>query len=112
MACCVHQQHGGLLPMFYIEKRYIQKLVSAGLTLAVCVPLTAQDRDRDRYDHDRDRITRIEPGTTIPVRTNETIDVDRRNNQVYTSIVDRDVRGDDGRLAIPRGSTVELIVRV
>src|SRR5947199_4133892 len=48
----------------------------------------------------------------IAVRTNESIDVERRDNRVYTGIVDQDVRGDNGRLAIPRGSNAELIVRV
>jgi len=70
-----------------------------------------RDRDRDR-DGDRDRITRLEPGTVIPVRTNEFIDVERRDNRVYTGIVDQDVRGSNGALAIPRGSSAELIVRV
>ena len=31
---------------------------------------------------------------------------------VYTGTVDQDVRGSNGRLAIPRGSQVELIIRV
>jgi hypothetical protein len=57
-------------------------------------------------------MTRIEPGTTIAVRTNETINIDRKDDRVYTGIVDQDVRGENGRLAIPRGSAVELIVRV
>jgi hypothetical protein len=71
------------------------------------------DRDRDRDgDRDRDRVTRLEPGTVIPVRTNETVDVERRDNRVYSGMVDQDVRGTNGALAIPRGSTVELIVRV
>jgi hypothetical protein len=76
------------------------------------------DRDRDRDSHrdrdrdqDRDRSTRIEPGTTLAVRTNQSIESDRRDYQVYTGVVDEDVRGDNGRLAIPRGSTVELMVR-
>jgi hypothetical protein len=69
------------------------------------------DRDRDS-DRDRDRATRIEPGTVLAVRTNQSIDSDKRDYQVYTGIVNEDVRGDNGRLAIPRGSTVELIVRV
>jgi hypothetical protein len=77
--------------------------------------IQAQNRDRD-FDRDRryegDRITRIQPGTNVTVRTDATIDVERRDNRVYTGIVDQDVRGDDGRLAIPRGSSVELIVRV
>jgi hypothetical protein len=49
---------------------------------------------------------------TIPVRVNDAIDVERRDNRVYTGTVDRDIRGDNGRLAIPRGSQVEMIVRV
>jgi hypothetical protein len=61
---------------------------------------------------DRDRFTRITPGTVISVRPNESIDVDRKDNRVYNGVVDQDVRGDNGRLAIPRGSRVELIVRV
>jgi hypothetical protein len=68
-------------------------------------------RDQDR-DQDRDRSTRIETGTNLAVRTNQSIESNRRDNQVYTGTVDEDVRGDNGRLAIPRGSTVELIVRV
>jgi hypothetical protein len=73
-----------------------------------------QDRDRSR-DRDRNRdsetFTVLERGTVIPVRTNEAIDVEKSDNRVYTGVVDRDVRGDDERLAIPRGSEVELIVR-
>jgi hypothetical protein len=57
-------------------------------------------------------VRRLEPGTTISVRTNDTIDVDRQDNRVYTGIVDQDVRGNEGRIVIPRGSPVELFVRV
>jgi len=83
------------------------------LTLGVMsVPAAAQyqDRDRDR-DRDYDRVTRIVPGTLLAVRMNETIDVERRDNRIYYGIVDQDVRGENGRLAIPRGSNVEMIVR-
>ncbi|MBV8733008.1 MAG: hypothetical protein JO336_24635 [Acidobacteriia bacterium] len=76
---------------------------------------SAQDRDRDRdryWDNDRGIYTRLEPGTMIPVRTNEPIDVERRDNRVYYGTVDREVRGNNGRIAIPRGSNAELIVRV
>ena len=103
-----------------MEHRYGGARIAGGLlamTLCVSTLSLAQDRDRDRYrDQDRyrdgDRITRLEPGTVIPVRTNEAIDVERRDNRVYYGIVDQDVRGEDGRLAIPRGANVELIVRV
>ena len=89
--------------------------VTLGTALFVTPMIQAQNRDRD-FDRDwryeGDRITRIQPGTNVTVRTDATIDVERRDNRVYTGIVDQDVRGDDGRLAIPRGSSVELIVRV
>ena len=89
--------------------------VTLGTALFLAPMIQAQDRDRD-FDRDRrddgDRMTRILPGTNVTIRTDQTIDVDRRDNRVYTGIVEQDVRGDNGRLAIPRGSTVELIVRV
>jgi hypothetical protein len=94
----------------------VKAIVGAGVIagLLCTVPaLSAQDRDRDRdSDHDRDRMTRLERGTVIVVHTSDTIEVERRDNQIYRAIVDQDVRGDNGRLAIPRGSNVELIVRV
>jgi hypothetical protein len=77
----------------------------------------AQDRERMRdsdrnWDAQNKRYTQLAPGTVIGVRPNESIDVERKDNRVYTGIVDRDVRGSNGQMAIPRGSTVELIVRV
>jgi len=72
-----------------------------------------RDRDRDRYwDEQRKIYTRLDQGTLIPVRTNDAIDVERRDNRVYYGVVDQDVRGDNGRIAIPRGSSAELMVRV
>lgn len=77
----------------------------------------SQDRDRMResdrnWDSGNKRYTQLVPGTVISVRPNESIDVERKDNRVYTGIVDQDVRGSNEQLAIPRGSTVELIVRV
>jgi len=70
-------------------------------------------RDSDRYwDSQNKRYTQLVPGTSITVRPTESIDVQRKDNRVYTAIVDQDVRGTNGQLAIPRGSTGELIVRV
>lgn len=54
----------------------------------------------------------IVAGTTIPVRTNDTIDArDARNGRVYSGFVDSDVLDTNGRVAIPKGSDVELMVR-
>jgi hypothetical protein len=93
--------------------------LGSGLALAAMViasPLcSAQDRDRERdrdWDQTRGIYTRLEPGTFIPVRTNQTIDVEHRDNHVYYGTVDQDVRGDNGRIAIPRGANAELMVRV
>jgi hypothetical protein len=72
----------------------------------------SQDRNGERFRYEGDRVTRIEPGTNISVRTNEPIDVERFDNRVYYGTVTQDIRGDNGRLAIPRGARVELIVRV
>lgn len=84
--------------------------------LCVAPASRAGDRERDYRDraYERGEFTRIERGTTVAVRTNETIDMDEWDNRVYTGIVDvdHDVRDTNGRLAIPLGSKVELIVRV
>jgi hypothetical protein len=37
--------------------------------------------------------------------------VDKGNDRVYQGIVDHDVRGDNGRLVIPQGARVEMMVR-
>src|SRR6266853_1492223 len=85
------------------------KLIGRALVLiGLCLsPLMSSAQDR----RDARRLTRLDPGTLISVRTNEMIETSRVDYRVYTGIVDRDVRGDDGRLAIPRGSTVEVMVR-
>src|SRR4029077_14741149 len=79
------------------------------LALALGAPLIAraQDQGRGRWNG----VARIDPGTTITVRTNEPIDSSRTDYRVYTATVDRGVRGDNGDLAIPSGATAELIVR-
>jgi hypothetical protein len=87
-------------------------------TLAVCslflfTPARSQDRDRDwHWDQEHNRYTRLPVGAVVSVRPTESIDVERRDSRVYHGIVDQDVRGENGRLAIPRGSNVELMVRL
>jgi len=53
----------------------------------------------------------IEPGTSIQVRTSEAIDKSTMDGRLYTGTVETDVRDREGRLAIPRGATAELMVR-
>jgi hypothetical protein len=100
--------------------------IAAGLSAALlmALPCLAQDhqgdRDRDRggdswsrdWDANRRLYTRLEPGVEIPVRTDQPINVNRTDNRVFYGAVDADIRGDNGRIAIPRGSRAELMVRV
>jgi hypothetical protein len=53
----------------------------------------------------------IDAGTTITVRTNESIDTDDSDGAVFSGSVAQDVMDRRGNLAIPRGSDVELIVK-
>lgn len=89
----------------------LAKKIFGGIAVmaAICMIPVASAQDRDR---DRDHLTRIEPGTNLSVRTTERIDVERRDERVFRAVVDQDVRGENGRLAIPRGAPVELVVRV
>lgn len=80
--------------------------VIVGLGLST-LALSAQSN----WDQRRNLYTRLEPGMTIPVRTNDSIEAGRADYRVYNGTVDQDVRGDNNRLAIPRGSSAELIVR-
>lgn len=99
-----------------ISNHLARMIGGSAMIMAFCLSTqaSAQDRDRNNRDRDQDRnaITRLNPGTVISVRTNQPIDVERQDYRVYTGIVDQDVRGDNGRLAIPRSATVELMVRV
>jgi hypothetical protein len=87
----------------------VSRTGAVALALALGAPLIAraQDQDRGRWND----VARLDPGTTITVRTNEPIDTSRTDYRVYTATVDRGVRADNGDLAIPRGATAELIVR-
>ena len=53
----------------------------------------------------------IPSGVSIPVRTSSAIDANSADGRIYTGVVDADVTDTNGRIAIPRGSTAELIVR-
>jgi hypothetical protein len=93
--------------------RFIGSVAVSALFLAAAASAQDRDRDRERYwDNQNRRYTQLFPGTMITVRPTEAIDVERKDNRIYNAVVDQDVQGDNGRLAIPRGSTAELIVRV
>jgi len=93
--------------------KFMGNVAVSALFLTALTSAQDRDRDRDRYwDNQNRRYTQLFPGTMITVRPTEAIDVERKDNRIYNAVVDQDVVGDNGRLAIPRGSTAELIVRV
>src|SRR5262252_3251119 len=53
----------------------------------------------------------IDAGTTISVRTNEAIDAKDSDGRVFSGEVAEDVMDRAGRVAVPKGSKVEMIVR-
>jgi hypothetical protein len=54
----------------------------------------------------------IASGTVVTVRTDTDIDTrDTGNGRVYSGVVNKDVYDGDNRIAIPKGSDVELMVR-
>jgi hypothetical protein len=91
---------------------------TAAAALALCVPMAvAQDPKRDNLDLERGRITMIAAGTTVLIRVKESIDVtsigvQTGNDRIYRGVVEQDVRDQKDHIAIPRGSPVELKVRV
>jgi len=53
----------------------------------------------------------IDTGTSITVRTSEKINVKKSDGRIFAGVVDQDVRDANNRVAIPRGSQVELTVK-
>jgi len=82
-------------------------------------------RDRDSYrdrDQSNDRNTAyresgntwavLPVGTEISVRTNEDINAQTAvEGRTYSAVIDREVVDDSGRVAIPRGSDAEMVIR-
>jgi hypothetical protein len=56
-------------------------------------------------------LAQLESGTAVAVRTTQPIDVKAADGRVFTGVIDEDVLDRNGRMAIPRGSTAELMVR-
>jgi hypothetical protein len=56
------------------------------------------------------QVRSIGTGTSITVRTNEKIDAKKADGRVFSAVVDQDVVDAAGNVAIPRGSSVELLV--
>src|SRR3989449_6409456 len=78
----------------------VARLLIGAMILSLCIATGASAQ-----------VGTIDAGTTVNVRTNQTIDVKENNGQTFTGVVDQDVMNRQGTVAIPRGSNVELVVR-
>ena len=78
----------------------VARLLIGAMILSLCITTGASAQ-----------VGTIDAGTTLNVRTNQTIDVKENNGQTFTGVVDQDVMNRQGTVAIPRGSNVELVVR-
>jgi hypothetical protein len=91
--------------MFQFEKRRLFGKALAGVATVWTLGLgqvAAQSAQPLKY---------IDPGTSVEVRTSQAVDQSSEDGRVYTGVVDQDVRDANGRIAIPRGATTELVVR-
>jgi hypothetical protein len=70
------------------------------------------NQDTGGYDQARMERVVIPSGTQIALRTNERIDSkDVVEGQTFSAQISEDIRGNDGSIAIPRGSDATLITR-
>jgi hypothetical protein len=91
--------------MFQLEKRRLFGKTLAGVATVWTLGLghvAAQSAQPLKY---------IDPGTSVGVRTSQPVDQTTVDGRVYTGVVDEDVLDANGRVAIPRGATAELVVR-
>jgi hypothetical protein len=82
----------------------------AGMTLLSGVLCFTQAASAQVYGP-RGGAQTISAGANIPVRTSEAIDASTEDGRIFTGVVDQDVTDVNGRVAVPRGSTAELMVK-
>ena len=93
--------------MYILQKTWTSV---AGLTLLSGVLCFSQTASAQVYGS-RGAASTISAGADIPIRTSEAIDASTEDGRIFTGVVDRDVTDVNGRVAVPRGSTAELMVK-
>jgi len=90
-----------------LASRSLTALVAGVVVWTLCLANVGSAQGRYRSS----AIGTIDAGTTITVRTNEQIDARDSDGRIFSGVVEQDVTNRNGRVAIPRGSDVELVVR-
>jgi len=86
-----------------LTNRFLARLLAVALFWTLCVDNNANAQTSRRGT--------IDAGTTIKVRTVETIDAEDNDGRMFSGVVDQNVVNRAGNIAIPKGSDVELVVR-
>src|SRR5262245_18357493 len=104
----LHRRDGkGAVPMVISYKRFATATALALFSPPLCTP---QVTAAPVYGRARSAST-ISSAVSIPLLKSETIDATSADGRVITGVVDEDVRDLNGNVAIPRGSTAELMVK-
>jgi hypothetical protein len=91
--------------MVISQRRWATAAAFAIFSGTFCLPQLAGAQVYDRP------ASTIAAGVSVPVRTSEAVDEKTVDGRVFTGVVDEDVTDLNGRVAIPRGSTAELMVK-
>lgn len=87
------------------------KWTSTAAALVLCGALgNSQPAAAQVYDNAAAAST-IASGVNIPIRTSEAITSTSEDGRIFRGVVEQDVYDVNGRVAIPRGSTAELMVK-
>ncbi len=79
--------------------------------VAICQPATVVEPTFAQVSQRSQTRATIDADTTFVVRTSEAIDVKSADGLIFQGTVEEDVLDRDGYVAIPEGSTVELLAR-
>jgi hypothetical protein len=85
-------------------KEKVAKLTTTVAAVALLIPAVGSAQSWEY-------VNPIPAGTTLQVRTTEAIDTQSMDGRIFTGTIENDVRDTQGRLAIPRGATAELVIR-
>jgi hypothetical protein len=93
--------------MHISHKRWVAVASAAVFSATIGIAQPA----RGQIINSTDARSTIAAGVDVQVRTSETIDANTADGRIFRGVVDQDVSDTNGRIAIPRGSTAELIVK-
>lgn len=93
--------------MYIVQKTWTSAAAIVVLSGALCLSQPAQAQVYDSTS----AASTIPAGVNLQIRTSGPIDTSAADGRIYAGVVDQDVYDSNGRVAVPRGSTAELMVK-